>query len=128
MIVFDHTKHKELWNMIINLLFDPEENISTPAELKVKAFRILHPHDDIPEGVCYACQYDVDIVDMFTKENQSDYCDNCPLIWPDDRECDDIGSLYHDFMGACYREDRETAIQVAETIRDLPIKEEVIAI
>ena len=128
MIAFDHTKHKELWSMIINLLRDPEEDISTPSELKAKAFHILYSYDDIPEGICYACQYDVDIADMFTEENQPDYCDNCPLIWPDDKECDEIGSLYHDFTGACYREDREMAIQAAEVIRDLPVKEEVTAI
>lgn len=125
MIVFDHTKHKALWNMIISILHDPNTNISCASELKEEAFRRLYPYDATPLATCYACEYDENINDTFKEEDRPEDCTNCPLNWPDDLVCSEEYSLFDKFCDACRCKDYLTAILVARYIRDCPVKENV---
>ena len=126
MIKFEHTKHKVLWDTIITLLHDyTREDISSAAELKMDAFKKLYPECDEPMCTCYACEYDENINDTFTDENRPEDCANCPLLWPDEKICDDNDSLYGIFLAACRRGDRLTAIRAAKYIRDCPVKENI---
>ena len=125
MIKFEHTKHKALWNMIIDVLHDYSIDIYSAADVKREAFDRLYPGEKEPEATCYACEYDEAVNDTFTEENQPDPCDNCPLLWPEDKCCDDNDSLFDIFLAACRRGDRLTAIRAAKYIRDCPVKENV---
>lgn len=127
MIKFQHTKHKALWDMIITLLHDANQDISSVARLKYEAFNRLYPGEShLPTSICYACEYDEDIIDMFTEENQPEPCENCPLLWPDNKLCDEENnSLYSSFLYACHINDRQKAIKIAEDIRDCPVREGV---
>lgn len=125
MIVFEHTKHRALWDMIISILRDPNTNISSAAELKEEAFRRLYPYNALPLATCYACEYDENINDTFTEEDRPEDCANCPLIWPDDLVCSEEYSLFDKFCEACRCKNYYTAIQIAKYIRNCPIREGV---
>lgn len=124
MIIFEHTKHKALWDAIIALLHDnAQEYVFSATELKEKAFAKLYPRCDEPLYTCYACEYDENVNDMFTEENRPEDCANCPLLWPDNKTCSDNDSLYDHFTWACRCGNLSEAIEFATRIRDLPVKE-----
>lgn len=132
MIVFEHTKHKVLWNRVAEILKGkPDKWLS---EIKIQAFDELFPNETMPENTCYACEYDEEICDMFTEENRPVICENCPLIWPGwhkscEENYDDSGNLefglHAELMYAISGNRWDDAVKLAEQIRDLPIKNDV---
>lgn len=129
MIVFEHTKHRALWNRVAEILKEKPDKLL--SEIKTQAFNELFPGETMPEKTCYACKYDEEICDMFTEENMPIICENCPLVWPGghtscEENYDGSGNLelglHAELMYAISRNRWNNAVKLAEQIRDLPIK------
>ena len=125
-IVFNYTGHRELWDEIIRLLKEKNTNITSAANAKHFAAKNLNISDhDIPNGYCYACEYD-EKINMYKGFVDND-CKNCPLIWPQNSECtleSDMG-VYDLFRNAIEAKNIAQAIEYAIIIRDCKVKDNI---
>lgn len=70
------------------------------------------PHEDIPWGSLYVCDYD---------ERLDGFCECCPIDWGNDRGCIDDSSPYCEWIN-CDKNDWERAAKLADKIAELPEK------
>ena len=131
---FHYADHIRLWDSVIDLLkeWDPDENwYEDGEEVKYFAFKSEFKNMPAPEYHCFACQYALDRLDDDDADPDT-RCQYCPLDWSivsGKNECcstDEYGQwngLYDQYMDAVDDEDLDLAIEIAEQIRDCPIKE-----
>jgi hypothetical protein len=111
MPIFNHTAHKEMWQWLSE--HPTKEKGEWPGWDRnggTTAFALLN---------CFACEYSEDGKDTGCT------CINCPLVWPNDflnYACEKEGSPYLNWTDT---EDPEERRQLAEEVRDLPVKDGV---
>lgn len=133
---FNHEGHRKLW-----LLLAKKENIQRAVrqnysgngyynaygalEKLKKELLIQHfsAEERNPKNYCYACQA---ALLLYQEENWIDddeiHCDYyCPLQWPNDRSCDEDGSLYHKLVDHLQANDVDGAAAVCVEIANLPV-------
>lgn len=131
MPVFNHTAHKKLWEYLAEC-----QNFAKRAaieELKLPMPRYF---------ACYACDY---AAGVYVEKNKIDTfqmyldieglaCEFCPLQWPKGQTCrtditfledDEIVNQYLLWIDLDEDSDVDMVRQLAEEIRDLPVKEGV---
>lgn len=121
---FDLTRHKELWNWLVDNPGSIKEE--WPGWNEIEEF-----YDEIyPDNNCFACEY---LREGFLEAEEPNYnldgetCEEyCPLIWPEGRTCcDRYNSLFREWDNANDRRDYETASNLARQIAELPVREGV---
>lgn len=112
--VFNHTKHKELWQWLSEHPEMDKKDVFIVTEL------LSFP---APRAYCYACQACKELMLAERRDTSVLDCSLCPLEWPDsDCEFSDFSrtGLYSRW------EDLKTTLaeraDLARQIRDLPVK------
>ena len=134
MPIFQYTDHVRLWDAVIEVLkeHDPDDEFMDEDDFKHEAYaREFGKHiplKDRPAYYCFACEYANQVnANTFDDSNR---CRYCPLDWKAVSGFDhcclnaDTG-LYDDFSHAVDDEDMDAAIDYAQQIRDVPVKEGV---
>lgn len=104
--VFNHTAHRTLWQWLA-------DNASI-ALVDKRNWPGWDRYEDKTGNTCFACDY----------AGGCSYCRNCPLVWPNQKECTE-GNLWDVWFDAMEEGKYETAATLAEQIRDLPVREGV---
>ena len=114
---FQYTKHKELWNRIINKI----ESINVPND-GFKPFGLLHTDCLTDNVTCgsYACDYAIKV----RTNEYAPMCRYCPI-----KSCivlnGRVGTLYSSLVDAYANGDMINAANYARLIRDISVNEGV---
>lgn len=123
-VVFEHTKHKKAWQVIATRIANGRiSSVNSMLMVKFKALRDYHNN-------CAACEY-ANTLDRYTPKWQNNICCYYPLSVSSDNDCLDgqysrlrvLLSLLSDKNDPSIR---ESAVQIAEQIRDWLVKDGVI--